>query len=124
MMSDDPIKWDDPMKQESQKDLFTLTEQGSARFAHGGGEGGFYKYETGPTGFKWGSKGPPWSVEESMHFVCDEVGIDYNRFIEGIQDNKTDMEIAHEFNVSQKTIENLRERFFSVHAINGNTGQD
>jgi len=104
---------------------FVPTEMGSARFAALGGEGSTYKYETGPTELTQGTKGPPWSIIDSMHFVCDEVGIDYNQFINGLRDDKSDMEMAREFAVSEKTIQNLRERFYSEDVpITGNYGQD
>ncbi|PKM89049.1 MAG: hypothetical protein CVU87_06205 [Firmicutes bacterium HGW-Firmicutes-12] len=59
-----------------------------------------------------------------MKFVCDEVGIDYEQFVDTLNTNKTNMEIAQEFAVNEKTIAFLKERFYSVEAINGNYGQD
>jgi len=103
---------------------YVLTEMGSARFValHGSSR---YKYEMGPTDLTEGSKGPPWSIEPSMRFVCDEVGIDYNQFIKGLRDNKSDVEMARELGVSEKAIANLRERFYKVDVpITGNYGQD
>lgn len=105
-------------------DTFVPTEMGSARSASLDGEGGGYKYETGPTGLEQGFRGPPWSVEPSMHFVCDEVGIDYDQFIHRLEGNKTDEEMAAEFGVSEKTIRHLKDRFYQVEAILGNYGQD
>ncbi len=105
-------------------DSFMPTEMGSARFASLDGEGSTYKYETGPTHLEQGFRGPPWGVEPSMRYVCDEAGIDYNRFIEGIAENKGDMELAEEFSVSSETINDLRRRFYQVEAITGNYGQD
>lgn len=105
-------------------DTFIPTEMGSARFVSLDGEGSTYKYETGPTRLKQGFKGPPWSVEPSMHFVCDEVGIDYNQFIRRLEQNRGDEEMAAEFGVSQKTIKSLKERFYKVEAIFGHYGQD
>lgn len=110
---------------EGQDRDYVLTEMGSARFVSLGGEGSKYKYETGPTHLTQGTKGPPWSIEPSMHFVCDEVGIDYNQFIDGLRDNKSDVEMAQEFKVSDKTIKNLKERFYTMDVpITGNYGQD
>lgn len=105
-------------------DTFIPTEMGSARFVSLDGEGSTYKYETGPTELVHGFKGPPWGVEPSMHFVCDEVGIDYNKFIDGLAAGRSDLEMANEFGVNDKTIKNLKERFYSVEAITGNYGQD
>jgi len=104
---------------------FIPTELGSARFATLRGQDDKYKYEAGPTDLTQGTKGPPWSVEPSMRFVCDEAGIDYHRFIAGLRDDKSDMEMAREFNVPEKTIQNLRERFYTMDVpITGNYGQD
>lgn len=105
-------------------DHFIPTEMGSARFVSLDGEGSTYKYETGPTQLEYGFKGPPWSVEPSMHFVCDEVGVDYNKFIQSLAAQKNDTEMAREFGVSDKTIRSLKERFYSVESITGNYGQD
>ena len=103
---------------------FVPADMGSASFVALDGEGSSYKYETGPTEAKYGFKGPPWGVEPSMHFVCDEVGIDADQFINGLALNKSDMEMAKEFGVSEGTIRHLRERFYKVESITGNYGQD
>jgi len=103
---------------------FVPTEMGSARFVALDGEGSTYKYETGPTVSEQGFHGPPWGVEPSMHFLCDEVGIDYSKFIDSLAANKKEMEMAQEFGVSAETIRGLREHFYKVEAITGNYGQD
>lgn len=107
-----------------QSGTFVPTEMGSAHFVAQDGEGSGYKYETGSTAYEQGFSGPPWGLIPSMQFVCDEVGIDYHQFVNSLSANKKDMEIAQEFGVSEKTIKNLRERFYSVEATNGNYGQD
>lgn len=103
---------------------FIPTEMGSARFVSLDGEGSAYKYEAGSAEGKGGSVGPPWGVEDSMHFVCDEVGVDYNKFINALQSNRSDTEIAKEFDVSQGTVEKLKDRFYKGETIHGNYGQD
>ncbi len=103
---------------------FIPTEMGSARSVSLGGEGSFYKYEEGPTSLEQGMKGPPWGLEPSMKFVCDEVGVDVNSFIQGLQANKSDVEMAQELNVSEAAIRSLKDRFYSVEGITGNYGQD
>ncbi len=103
---------------------FVPTEQGSARFVALDGEGSTSKYETGPTVLEQGFSGPPWSIEPSMHFLCDEVGVDYQRFIAGLAKNNNEMEMARELGVDQKTIAGLKELFYRNEAINGNYGQD
>jgi len=103
---------------------FVPTEMGSARFVSLDTEGSTSKYETGPTENKQGFPGPPWGIEPSMHFLCDEVGIDYSTFIDSLAGNKNEMEMAREFEVSAETIKGLREHFYRVEAISGNYGQD
>lgn len=103
---------------------FVPTEMGSARYISLDGEGSTYKYESGPTENKQGFHGPPWSVEPSMHFLCDEVGVDYSRFIDALAVDRNDMEMAQEFGVSDATIKGLREHFYRVESIAGNYGQD
>jgi hypothetical protein len=103
---------------------FVPTEMGSARFVALDREGSAYKYETGPTEYEQGFPGPPWGVEPSMQFLCDEVGIDFTKFVDSLAGNKKEMEMAQEFGVSEATIKSLRERFYKAEAIMGNYGQD
>lgn len=102
-------------------DTFVPTEMGSARFASLDTEGTAYKYESDPESDQ-AFMGPPWGMEPSMSFVCDEVGIDYDQFVKGLKDNKNDNEMASELGVNEKTIKNLKERFYQIQATNGNTG--
>jgi DNA-binding CsgD family transcriptional regulator len=46
-----------------------------------------------------------------------------DRFVEAIGANKSDMEMASEFGVSEKTIESLREHFFRK-GLGTTVGQD
>lgn len=104
---------------------FTVTEMGSARFASLRGKDSRYSYEMGPTDLAHGTKGPPWSIENSMHFFCDEVGIDYHQFIADLKEQKSDYEMAQEFAVPEKTIRLLKEHFYKSDVpITGNYGQD
>ncbi len=122
------VKKDNEMEGQGQEDLgktFTTTEMGSARFATLRGKDSRYHYEMGPTDLAHGTKGPPWSIEPSMHFVCDEVGIDYDQFISALKGQKGDFEMAREFAVPEKTIKLLKERFYKSDVpITGNYGQD
>ncbi|HHY06721.1 MAG TPA: helix-turn-helix domain-containing protein [Clostridia bacterium] len=59
-----------------------------------------------------------------MQFLCDEVGIDFTKFVDSLAGNKKEMEMAQEFGVSEATIKSLRERFYKAEAIMGNYGQD
>jgi DNA-directed RNA polymerase specialized sigma subunit len=63
----------------------------------------------------------PWSAEPSLKEKTEEVGIDFDSFIAGLEANKTDTEMAEEFNVSTKTITHLREHFehLGIHSIMG-----
>ncbi|NLT94165.1 MAG: helix-turn-helix domain-containing protein [Clostridia bacterium] len=55
--------------------------------------------------------------------MCDEVGVDMDSLISGIEQNKSDAEMAKELGVSQKTVKALRERFMT-HGIQSIEGQD
>lgn len=103
---------------------FVPTEMGSARFVSPDGEGSTYKYEKGPTAYQQGFPGPPWGIEPSMHFLCDEVGIDYHRFIAALAAHKNEMEMAREFGVNNQTIRGLKDYFYRTESITGNYGQD
>ncbi|HOB81477.1 MAG TPA: hypothetical protein PLJ33_01760 [Peptococcaceae bacterium] len=103
---------------------FVPTEMGSARFVSLDGEGSSYKYETGSTEMVYGSVGPPWSIEPSIRFLCDEVGVDFHRFVAGLAANKNDMEMAAELGVDSQLVDRLKEQFYKNEAIMGNYGQD
>lgn len=53
----------------------------------------------------------PWSTEPSLKEKTEEVGIDFDQFIARLAENRSDMEMAEEFQVSEKTIAHLREHF-------------
>lgn len=53
----------------------------------------------------------PWGLEPSLKEKTDELGIDFDKFIEGLKDNKGDKTMADEFNVSTESILALREHF-------------
>lgn len=65
----------------------------------------------------------PWSSEPSLKEMAGEAGLDVDRFIDGVKNDKTDSEMAEEFDVSEKLIYHLRDRFYS-HGIDSVTGQD
>lgn len=65
----------------------------------------------------------PWSTEPSLKDMSQEVGVDYDRLIDGIKKNKSDTEIAGELAVSEKIIYHLRDHFYS-HGIHSIMGQD
>ncbi|MDD2402274.1 MAG: hypothetical protein PHI90_03230 [Clostridia bacterium] len=106
------------------KDNIVPTEMGSAHFVSLDHKGNTYNDEIKSNSYHQNFSGPPWSLEPSMKAVCDEAGIDYNMFVTSLSANKSDLEMAQEFNLSEKTISGLRERYFNVEAITGNYGQD
>ncbi|MDD4237143.1 MAG: helix-turn-helix domain-containing protein [Desulfotomaculaceae bacterium] len=63
----------------------------------------------------------PWSTEPSLQDIAQEVGVDYDRLIEGIKEDKSDSEIAGELAVSDKLIYHLRDHFYTrgIHSIMG-----
>jgi len=65
----------------------------------------------------------PWSTEPSLKEKTEEMGIDFDRFIYGLKYNQTDVEMAGEFGVSEKTIRHLRDHFMS-HGVGSIMGQD
>lgn len=65
----------------------------------------------------------PWSTEPSLETKAEEVGINFDALIEGIKNNRSDEEMAGEFEVSSKTIEYLREHFMTK-GIGSIVGQD
>lgn len=65
----------------------------------------------------------PWEAGPNLKEMTDEVGIDFDRFVEAIGANKTDVEMASEFGVSEQTINCLKEHFFSK-GLGTTVGQD
>jgi len=53
----------------------------------------------------------PWSTEPSLKAKTEEVGVDFDTFIEGLKNNKTDAKMASEFGVSSTVIGHLRDHF-------------
>ena len=65
----------------------------------------------------------PWSTEPSLKDMAQEVGVDYDRLIDGIKEDKSDSEIAGELAVSEKLIYHLRDHFYT-RGIQSIMGQD
>lgn len=65
----------------------------------------------------------PWSSGPSLKEMAGEVGVDVDRFIDGIKDEKTDAEMAEDFDVSEKLIYHLRDHFYT-HGVDSVLGQD
>lgn len=65
----------------------------------------------------------PWSSEPSLKEMAHEIGVDFDGLIDGFREDKSDTEIAKEFDVSEKTIYHLRDHFYT-HGIHSIVGQD
>lgn len=65
----------------------------------------------------------PWSTEPSLKFKAEEVGVDFDDLIEGFKEGKSDMEIAEEFDVTEKLIYHLRDHFMR-HGLGSIMAQD
>lgn len=65
----------------------------------------------------------PWEAGPNLKEMTDEVGLDMDRFVEMIGANHSDMEMAQEFSVSEKTIACLREHFYTK-GLGRTVGQD
>jgi len=55
--------------------------------------------------------------------MCAEVNVDYDKFIEGLAENKSDQEIANAFHTGEQTIRYLREHFEN-YGVGSVMGQD
>lgn len=65
----------------------------------------------------------PWSSEPSLKEMAHEVGVDFDRFIDGIKDDKSDSEMSKELDVPEKLIYHLRDHFYT-HGVHSIMGQD
>ncbi|MCL6609988.1 MAG: helix-turn-helix domain-containing protein [Peptococcaceae bacterium] len=65
----------------------------------------------------------PWSTGPSLKQKTDELGVDFDRFIEGLKCNLPDMEMAREFGVSEKAIKHLKDHFMT-RGLGSIMGQD
>lgn len=63
----------------------------------------------------------PWGLEPSLKDKTNEVGIEFDKFIEGLKHNRTDEELAEDFAVSENLIAHLRSHFehFGVNSVVG-----
>ena len=70
---------------------------------------------------KFKSSRAPWSTQPSLKEMANEVGIDFDRFIDGLAANRSDTELAAEFGVNSQVIYRLRDHFehYGLHSIMG-----
>ena len=65
----------------------------------------------------------PWEAGPNLKEMTDEVGIDMDHFVEMIGANRSDMEMAQELGVSEKTIGSLKNHFYTK-GLGTTVGQD
>lgn len=65
----------------------------------------------------------PWGYGPSLKEKTDEAGIDFDSFIDGLKNDLSDQEMAQRFNVSAKTIADLRDHFMT-RGLDSVMGQD
>lgn len=108
---------------------FTRTDLGSATWVSLDGHSGSDGYisqnysDDRKAESQFSTSGAPWGLEPSLEARCEEVGIDFDDFIEGLKNNKTDAELSSQFDVTETTISSLRE-FFVHNGIDTTVGQD
>lgn len=65
----------------------------------------------------------PWSTEPSLKTKTEEVGIDFDAFVDSLKYDKSDAEMAREFGVTENTIAHLKDHFMT-HGVGSIIGQD
>ena len=63
----------------------------------------------------------PWSSGPSLE-ITREVGVDFDRFIEGLKEDASDSEMAEDL-MSEELIYHLRDHFYT-HGVHSIVGQD
>ncbi|MHB1420869.1 MAG: hypothetical protein ACYCX4_15035 [Bacillota bacterium] len=69
------------------------------------------------------TSGPPWGMGESLKKMCEEVGVDFDQFIAGLDGDKSNADLANQFAVKEATIGHLRDHF-ERKGIDSVSGQD
>lgn len=106
-----------------EENAFIPTEEGSARLESLDAKSDSRKLKKASTQNTESLRGAPWSKEPSLKFMCDEVGVNMDSLIGGIEQNKSDTEMAKELGVSAKTVKALKEHFMT-HGVGSIEGQD
>lgn len=67
------------------------------------------------------SFGPPWGWQPSLEAMVEDVGIDFDEFIQSLKNNESDEEMASRFGQSVATICRLRDHFerFGIDSVIG-----
>jgi len=65
----------------------------------------------------------PWSSQPSLKEMAEEVGVDFDRFLKLLAQNRGDMEVAAELGIPETLARRLRRHFesYGVHSV---VGQD
>lgn len=65
--------------------------------------------------------GPPWGWQPSLEHMVGEAGIDFNRFMELVEQQVTVEQMAAALKVSTQTIRSLKEHFadFGLDSVQG-----
>ncbi|MHB1125631.1 MAG: hypothetical protein ACYC2T_01545 [Bacillota bacterium] len=120
-------------KDEKQGRTFTREHLGSATNTKLDGKSEFEGWvtETGVKGNvsisdlsdEYTTPGPPWGMGESLKEMCEEVGVDFDEFIDGLDRDKSNADLAGQFGVKENTIGHLRDHF-ERRGIDSVSGQD
>ena len=108
--------------QTASENIFVPTELGSARWVALNKDNESRHDESLDNQADLAPIGPPWGLEPSMNSACEQAGIDYESFVRGLRLDVSDEDMAAEFEVEETTVKNLKERFYHMEAINGNSG--
>ncbi len=108
--------------EEDKKNIFVPTELGSARWVALNKDNESRYDESLDNKSQQAPIGPPWGLEPSMKSACKQAGVDYDSFINVLEQNISDEEMAEELDIKEETIKNLKDRFYKMEAIDGNTG--
>ncbi|MDW7673095.1 MAG: hypothetical protein SCK28_01025 [Bacillota bacterium] len=63
----------------------------------------------------------PWGMEPSLEAMCEEAGVNFEKFLAYVKDNKSVPEMAEELGVKELTVSSLQDHFIS-HGIDSVAG--
>jgi len=63
----------------------------------------------------------PWSSQPSLKLKAEEIGVDFEVFVEGLKNNRSDQDMARAFGVPVPAVANLRRHFmrFGLDSVQG-----
>lgn len=74
-------------------------------------------------GDDFSTRGAPWGWQPSLESMCREVHVNFDDFIIGLSNNRSDTELAGELGVKSETITGLR-KHFEKYGVDSMMGQD